>query len=95
MEVIRAGISNIGNLFPGSNGSKEVEDEANSYFQRIYNHPPNPTLTIDEVLDLLKRLVHFPHDTTLFFCCHFMFFPLHSTGFKLLPCNVNAMFSIV
>ena len=55
MEVIRAGISNIGNLFPGSNGSKEVEDEANSYFQRIYNHPPNPTLTIDEVLDLLKR----------------------------------------
>ena len=57
LEQIRAGISNIGNLFPESSGtiSKEVEDEANSYFQRIYNHPPNPTLTIDEVLDLLKK----------------------------------------
>lgn len=29
--------------------SKEVEDEANSYFQRIYNHPPHPTLSIEEV----------------------------------------------
>lgn len=37
------------------NVSKEVEDEANSYFQRIYNHPPHPTLTIDEVLDMLQR----------------------------------------
>lgn len=35
--------------------SKEVEDEANSYFQRIYNHPPHPTLSIDEVLEMLKR----------------------------------------
>lgn len=35
--------------------SKEIEDEANSYFQRIYNHPPHPTLTIDEVLHMLKR----------------------------------------
>lgn len=35
--------------------SKEVEDEANSYFQRIYNHPPHPTLAIDEVLDMLQR----------------------------------------
>ncbi|CAD7076764.1 unnamed protein product [Hermetia illucens] len=35
--------------------SKEVDDEANSYFQRIYNHPPHPTLSIDEVLDMLQR----------------------------------------
>ncbi|XP_039485964.1 CCR4-NOT transcription complex subunit 1 isoform X1 [Drosophila santomea] len=35
--------------------SKEVEDEVNSYFQRIYNHQPNPTLSIDEVLDILQR----------------------------------------
>lgn len=35
--------------------SKEVEDEANSYFQRIYNVPPHPTLSIDEVLDMLQR----------------------------------------
>lgn len=37
------------------NVSKEVEDEANSYFQRIYNHPPHPTLSIDEVLKMLQR----------------------------------------
>ena len=57
IDQIRAGISNISALFPDIAGpiSKEVEDEANSYFQRIYNHPPNPTLTIDEVLELLKR----------------------------------------
>ncbi|KNC33754.1 hypothetical protein FF38_05850 [Lucilia cuprina] len=35
--------------------SKEIEDEANSYFQRIYNHPPHPTLSIDEVLEILQR----------------------------------------
>ncbi|XP_076065903.1 CCR4-NOT transcription complex subunit 1 isoform X3 [Oratosquilla oratoria] len=35
--------------------SKEVEDEANSYFQRIYNHPPHPTLSIEEVLEMLKK----------------------------------------
>ncbi|XP_055686768.1 CCR4-NOT transcription complex subunit 1 isoform X2 [Lutzomyia longipalpis] len=35
--------------------SKEAEDEANSYFQRIYNHPPHPTLSVDEVLDILQR----------------------------------------
>lgn len=44
-------------VFPDipQNIPKEVEDEANSYFQRIYNHPPHPTLAIDEVLDMLQR----------------------------------------
>lgn len=42
--------------------SKEVEDEANSYFQRIYNHPPHPTLPIDELLDMLQRFQMSPHD---------------------------------
>ena len=57
IDQIRAGMSNISALFPDISGAipREVEDEANSYFQRIYNHPPNPTLTIDEVLELLKR----------------------------------------
>ncbi|XP_052864292.1 CCR4-NOT transcription complex subunit 1 [Anopheles cruzii] len=41
--------------------SKEVEDEANSYFQRIYNHPPHPTLSIDEVLDMLQRFKESPN----------------------------------
>lgn len=31
------------------NFSKEIDDEANSYFQRIYNHPPHPTMSVDEV----------------------------------------------
>lgn len=35
--------------------SSEIEEEANGYFQRIYNHPPHPTLSIDEVLEMLKR----------------------------------------
>lgn len=49
-------------LFPEmtQNVSKEVEDEANSYFQRIYNHPPHPTLSIDEVLDMLKKFQDSP-----------------------------------
>lgn len=49
-------------LFPemAQNVSKEVEDEANSYFQRIYNHPPHPTLSIDEVLDMLKKFQDSP-----------------------------------
>ncbi|XP_064089393.1 CCR4-NOT transcription complex subunit 1-like [Macrobrachium nipponense] len=40
--------------------TKEVEDEANSYFQRIYNHPPHPTLSIEEVLEMLKKF----HDSS-------------------------------
>ena len=43
-------------LFPDQPAiSSEIEEEANGYFQRIYNHPPHPTLSIDEVLDMLKR----------------------------------------
>lgn len=41
--------------------SKEVEDEANGYFQRIYNHPPHPTLSIDEVLEMLKKFQESPN----------------------------------
>lgn len=39
---------------------KDIDDEANSYFQRIYNHPPHPTLSIDEVLDMLKKFMDSP-----------------------------------
>nr|CAD7424776.1 unnamed protein product [Timema monikensis] len=50
-------------LFPemSQNVSKEIEDEANSYFQRIYNHPPHPTLSIDEVLEMLKKFQDSPN----------------------------------
>ncbi|XP_056008647.1 CCR4-NOT transcription complex subunit 1-like isoform X3 [Ostrea edulis] len=52
----------ISSIFPDiqQQFSKEVEDEANSYFQRIYNQPPTPTMSIDEVLDMLKRFKDSP-----------------------------------
>ncbi len=55
IEQIRQG--NIAQIFPDMAGPipREVEEEANRYFQQIYNHPSQPTLTIDEVLDLLKK----------------------------------------
>jgi len=34
--------------------SSDVEDEANSYFQKIYNQPPN-NFGIDDVLKMLKQ----------------------------------------
>lgn len=63
-------------LFPDMlNVSKDIEDEANSYFQRIYNHPPHPTLTIDEVLDMLKRFQDSPikreRDVSVFYTLFF------------------------
>lgn len=52
----------ISNLFPDMPQiTKEIEDEANGYFQRIYNHPPHPTLSIDEVLDMLQRFQESPN----------------------------------
>lgn len=38
--------------------SKEIDDEANSYFQRIYNHPPHPTMSVDEVSTVLLDIAH-------------------------------------
>lgn len=47
----------FGAIFPDSSQpiSKEIEDEANGYFQRIYNHSPHSSLPIDDVLEMLKR----------------------------------------
>uniref|UniRef100_A0A0K2T7H7 CCR4-NOT transcription complex subunit 1 n=1 Tax=Lepeophtheirus salmonis TaxID=72036 RepID=A0A0K2T7H7_LEPSM len=70
IEQLRQG--NIANLLPDMCGpvSKEIEDETNSYFQRIYNRPPYPTLSIDEVLDLLKKFQDSPNqrERSLFNC---------------------------
>lgn len=54
IEHVRSG--NLAGIFPEVTGpvSREVEDEANTYFQRIYNHPPQQ-ISIDEVLELLKK----------------------------------------
>ncbi|XP_031617580.1 CCR4-NOT transcription complex subunit 1-like [Contarinia nasturtii] len=35
--------------------TNEIEEEANGYFIRIYNHSPHESLSIDEVLDILQR----------------------------------------
>ena len=55
--LVSAPQTEISGIFSETNQqfSKEVEDEANSYFQRIYNQPPHPTMSINEVLDMLKR----------------------------------------
>lgn len=55
-------VGDFGAIFPDSSQpiSKEIEDEANSYFQRIYNHSPHSSLPIDEVLEMLKRFQDSP-----------------------------------
>uniref|UniRef100_A0A8C8VJC4 CCR4-NOT transcription complex subunit 1 n=1 Tax=Pelusios castaneus TaxID=367368 RepID=A0A8C8VJC4_9SAUR len=49
--------SDLSQVWPEANQhfTKEIDDEANSYFQRIYNHPPYPTMSVDEVLEMLQR----------------------------------------
>uniref|UniRef100_A0A8B9JAI4 CCR4-NOT transcription complex subunit 1 n=1 Tax=Astyanax mexicanus TaxID=7994 RepID=A0A8B9JAI4_ASTMX len=49
--------ADLSHVWPEANQhfSKEIDDEANSYFQRIYNHPPHPTMSVDEVLEMLQR----------------------------------------
>ncbi|XP_054715657.1 CCR4-NOT transcription complex subunit 1-like [Uloborus diversus] len=52
----------FGAIFPDASQpvSKEIEDEANGYFQRIYNHSPHSSLPIEDVLDMLKRFQDSP-----------------------------------
>ncbi|XP_048577201.1 CCR4-NOT transcription complex subunit 1 isoform X2 [Nematostella vectensis] len=92
-EKIRQDVSQV---WPGMDQSfgKDVEDEANSYFQRIYNHPPNPTISIDEVLEMLKKFKDSPNkkERDIFLCMlrnlfeEYRFFPqypdkeLHTTA---------------
>jgi CCR4-NOT transcription complex subunit 1 len=79
--MFSAGGSSSGGVTPGSSGvansaanvsmqasqqfSKEVEDEANSYFQRIYNTPgtsQHSAITIEQIMDILKNLKDSPHE---------------------------------
>ncbi|KAK2550448.1 CCR4-NOT transcription complex subunit 1 [Acropora cervicornis] len=64
--------ADVSQVWPGMDQTftKEVEDEANSYFQRIYNHPPNPTISIDEVLEMLKKFKDSPvkKERDIFLC---------------------------
>lgn len=47
--------ADLSQVWPEANQhfSKEIDDEANSYFQRIYNHPPHPTMSVDEVSQMI------------------------------------------
>ncbi|XP_050435609.1 CCR4-NOT transcription complex subunit 1 isoform X4 [Adelges cooleyi] len=64
---------------------KDIEDEANSYFQRIYNLAPHHSLSIDEVLEMLKRFQDSPvkRDRDVFGCMlknlfeEYRFFPAY------------------
>lgn len=49
--------TDLSQVWPEANQhfTKEIDDEANSYFQRIYNQPPHPTMSVDEVLEMLQR----------------------------------------
>ena len=49
--------ADISSIWPdlGATFPAEIDDEANSYFQQIYNQPPNPVMSVDEVLQMLKR----------------------------------------
>lgn len=60
LNLTGSGQSSFAEIGGGHQVSKEVEDEANSYFQRIYNHPPHNSLSIDEVLDMLQRFKDSP-----------------------------------
>ncbi|XP_033113474.1 CCR4-NOT transcription complex subunit 1-like isoform X3 [Anneissia japonica] len=47
----------IASIWPELNQtfSQEIDDEANSYFQKIYNQPPNPSMSVEEVIEMLKN----------------------------------------
>lgn len=49
--------ADLANIFPEmkQNVSPEIEKEADSYFQRIYNTSGTSSMTIDEVLEMLRR----------------------------------------
>lgn len=55
-------LADLSQVWPEANQhfSKEIDDEANSYFQRIYNHPPHPTMSVDEVRSLIKASIDQP-----------------------------------
>lgn len=58
--------ADLSQVWPEANQhfSKEIDDEANSYFQRIYNHPPHPTMSVDEV-SLESKCFYFKYYQTL------------------------------
>jgi len=35
--------------------AEDIQEEANGYFQQIYTQPPQPSMSIEQFLDVLKR----------------------------------------
>jgi CCR4-NOT transcription complex subunit 1 len=56
-ERLRQVVGDLAAIFPDmqQNVSIDIEEEADTYFQRIYNHQQTGSLSIDEVLDMLRR----------------------------------------
>ena len=54
--------ADISNIWPELSQSfpPEIDEEANSYFQQIYNQPPSAVMSVDEVLQMLKRFKDSP-----------------------------------
>lgn len=50
-------VSDLSAVWSGADNTftKSIEDEANAYFQKLYNRPPESTISINEMLSLLKR----------------------------------------
>jgi len=61
----RQTFGDLARIFPdmAQNVSPEIEKEADTYFQRIYNHSTNgpQSMSIDEVLEMLQRFQDSPH----------------------------------
>lgn len=66
-------LSNTANQFPNDidlEFSKEIEEEADLYFQKIYNQDQPGSMSIDEVLEMLKRFKDSPNtrEKEVFLC---------------------------
>jgi CCR4-NOT transcription complex subunit 1 len=60
---MKQAFGDLARVFPEmqQNVSPEIEKEADTYFQRIYNHSGPQSMTIDEVLEMLQRFQDSPN----------------------------------
>lgn len=62
-ERLRQAVGDLSAIFPEmqQNVSLDIEEEADTYFQRIYNQSQSGSLSIDEVLEMLRRFQDSPN----------------------------------
>lgn len=60
---LRSALGDLATIFPDmqQNVSPEIEKEADTYFQRIYNQSTTGSMSIDDVLDMLRRFQDSAH----------------------------------